>query len=304
MKNNFLQALLTSALCLTTAHAVEIDDEAQRLIGLETAPLAGTKLPPQVAAYGTVLPPGPLVDLFRQIEMARADVAVSTQSLTRVEELFATRELVARKDVEAARAQVAKDQAAVEGLEDRLMLEWGSGIAKHSNEERTKLLEDMLAGKRALVRLSVARNVTVEGGAPVAAHLQALGHELKPLPGASIFPARAVDPAFQTQTFLGIMNSGETPLPVGAMLTGSFELKGEAREGVLVPASAVVFYLGKAWIYQEEKDEEFERVEIPANTPVDGGWFLEKDTLEVHPVVTKGAQSILSKETIGTVEEE
>ena len=303
MKINFLQVLLASATCLAAAHAVEIDEEAQKLIGLETALLGETKLPPQVAAYGTVLPPAPLVELFRQIEMARADGVVSKQSLARVEELFASRELVARKDVEAARAQVAKDQAVIQGVEDRLMLEWGSGIDGLSNEERAKLLEDLLAGKRALVRLSVARDVSMEG-VPVAAHLKAMGRELKPLSGASIFPARSVDPAFQTQSFLAIMNSGDAPLAVGAMLTGSFDLKGEPREGVLVPASAVVFYMGKAWIYQEEKEEEFERVEIATNTPVDGGWFLDKDALETHPVVTKGAQSILSKETIGTVEEE
>ena len=304
MKINFLQVLLFYALGLVAARAVEIDDEAQKLIGLETARLVETKLPPQVAAYGTVLAPTPLVELFRQIGMARADVVVSKQSLARVEDLFASRELVARKDVEAARAQVAKDQSVIQGVEDRLMLEWGSGIARLSNEERTKLLDDLLSGKRALVRLSVARDVTMEGGVPVVAHLKALGRELKPLPGASIFPARSVDPAFQTQSFLAIMNSGETPLAVGAMLTGSFDLKGEPREGVLVPASAVVFYMGKAWIYQEEKEEEFERVEIATDTPVDSGWFLEKDALEAHPVVTKGVQSILSKETIATVEED
>jgi len=65
-----------------------------------------------------------------------------------------------------------------------------------------------------------------------------------------------------------------------------------------------VFYLGKAWLYQKEDGDKFERIEVPIDTPTEGGWFVAGGVFEPHPVVTKGAQSLLSKETLAPAEEE
>ena len=285
------------------ASATEIDAGAQRLIGLETADLVAKSLPPEVAVYGSVLSPAPVIDLFRQIGTAQAAVDVSNQTSARVEKLSAAGELVARKEVEAARAQVVKDQAAVQALEDRLVLEWGTGFSKLSAQDRAKLLDDLLAGRRVLVRLAVSRAENPDS-VPVAARLHAFGQEMKPIRCTSISPAPAIDPAFQSRTFLGVIERPDSPLAVGLALAGALELKGEPRAGVLVPQCAVVFHLGKGWIYQKEGGDEFERVEVPVDTAVEGGWFVAGGVLKSHPVVTKGAQSILSKETVGTAGEE
>ena len=205
--------------------------------------------------------------------------------------------------MEAAQAQVVRDQAAVQALEDRLVLEWGPRFSKLSMQDRTKLLEDFLAGRQTLVRLSVSRSETL-ASTPVAARLHASGKGMESIRCTAVFPAPSVDPAFQSRTFLGLIEMPQAPPAVGLALAGVLELKGEARAGVFVPESAVVFYLGKAWIYQNEDGDQFERVEIPADTAVDGGWFVASGMLEPLPVVTKGAQSILSKETLAPAEEE
>lgn len=300
MKTN----LLIVACALTAAvfsQAAEINAEAQRLIGLETAVLAAKSLPPQVAAYGSVLSPAPLIDLFRQIDASKAAAEISKQTSDRAEKLFSSGELVPRKDVEAAQAQLTRDQAAIQVLEDRLILEWGPSFSKLLAPEWTRLLEDLLYGKMAIVRLSVARSESLNG-APLAASLHAFGQELKPIRSTSVTPATVVDPAFQSRGFLCLIATPEAPLAMGLTLTGALELAGEPRVGKVVPSSAVVFYLGKTWIYQKGDADEFERIEIPTDTPVDGGWFLAGGIPEPHPVVTRGAQLILSKETAGTLE--
>ncbi len=300
MKTNFLivACALTAAVF---SHATEIDAEAQRLIGLETADLAAKSLPAEVAAYGSVLSPAPLIDLFRQIDAARTALEISKQTSDRAEKLFSAGELVPRKDVEAAKAQIMRDQAAIQVLEDRLILEWGPSFSKLLALERTRLLEDLLVGKMAIVRLSVARSEVLHG-TPLAARLHAFGQELKSIRSTSVAPATVVDPAFQSRGFLCLIATPEAPLAIGLALTGALELEAEPRAGVVVPASAVVFYLGKTWVYQKGDADEFERIEIPTDTPVEGGWFLAGHVLEPHPVVTQGAQSILSKETSSTVE--
>ena len=279
------------------SRAAGLEPEAQRLLGIETADLAAKSLPPEVAVYGSVLSPAPVIDLFRQIEAARAALEISKESLDRVRKLFASGELVARKDVQAAQAQQAQDQTALQGLEDRLVLEWGPRFSKMTAAERTALLEDLLAGRVALIRLSVSRGEHLEA-APLAARLHSFGHERSPVRCTAMMPAPAIDPAFQAQALLGLLETPAAPLAAGLTLTGALELKGEPRAGVFVPQDAVVFYLGKAWIYQKEGGDKFERVEIPVDSPVEGGWFVAGDAVEDHPVVTKGAQSLLSKETL------
>lgn len=300
MKTNILIAALVSV--GSFAHATGIDAEAQRLIGLETADLAEKSLPPEVAVYGSVISPAPLIDLFRQVEAAKAALEVSQQAADRAGKLFASGELIARKDVEAAQAQLVKDQAAIQALEDRLILEWGPRFSKLTAEKRAEFLEQLLEGRAAIVRLSVSRGESFEG-LPLAADLHAFGREMKPIRCTSISPATTIDPAFQSRGFLGVIDTPDAPLASGLILTGNLEIKGTPRVGLEVPQGAVVFYLGKAWVYQKGGHDEFERVEIPTNAPIDGGWFLENDVIEPHPVVTKGAQSLLSKETAGPAEE-
>ena len=301
MKTNFLIVVCAFTVAIFS-QATEIDAQAQRLMGLETAALAAKSLPPRVAAYGSVLSPAPLIELFRQTEAAKTALEISKQISDRMEKLFSAGELVPRKEVEAAQAQLTRDQAAIQVLEDRLILEWGVSFSKLAAAERANLLGDLLGGRIAIVRLSVSRSEKVHG-APLAASLHAFGQELKPIRSTSVIAATGIDPVFQSRGFLCLIQTGEAPLAIGLVLTGVLELEGEPRAGVVVPSSAVVFYLGKAWIYQKADADQFKRIEISTDTPMDESWFLAGDILGPNPVVIRGAQSILSKETTGTVEE-
>ena len=308
MKTNiptFATAVLAGVLSLAVqAGAAEIGAEAQKLLGIETAEPAVKSLPPEVAAYGSVLSPAPLIELFRQLEAAQAALAISKESLDRAEKLFASGELVARKDVQAAQALHAQEQAKLRGLEDRLILEWGALVSKLAPAERTKLLDELLASRQTLIRLSVSRGEVV-AGAPLAARLHTPGQELAPLRCTVIVPAPATDPAFQSRAYFGLLDTATAPLAVGLTLTGVLELAGEARAGRFIPQGAVVFYLGKAWVYQKSGDDKFERLAIPTDTPVAGGWFVAGG-LPAAPeqIVTQGAQALLSRETLGAAAED
>lgn len=280
-----------------TSRGAGVDAATQKLLGIETTALAEKSLPPEVAVYGSVLSPAPLVELFRQIAAAQAARVVSNESLERVEKLFGAGELVARKEVQAAQAQQAQDQVVVQGLEDRLALEWGPRFSQLAPADRSKLLADLLASRQALIRLAVSRGES-PASAPLAASLHPFGRSQMPLRCPAISPAPSVDPAFQSPAFFGLIEIPTVPLAAGLALTGVLELAGKPRLGIFVPQDAVVFYLGKAWVYQKEAGDLFERVEIPVDAPVEGGWFVAADVLEPHPTVTKGAQALLSKETL------
>jgi biotin carboxyl carrier protein len=71
---------------------------------------------------------------------------------------------------------------------------------------------------------------------------------------------------------------------------------GHQANGVLVPDSAVVQWEGLAWAYVQRAPGRFERVRVPTDHPVPGGW-LAGAPLGVHDtVVVRGAQELLSEE--------
>jgi hypothetical protein len=294
--------LLVAAFCLI-AHsllpAAEEKKQSPMPPGVVTSELAARSLPPQIATMASVISPAPLVDLFRQIEGAEAALAVSAESLERAEKLFSSGELVAKKDLQAAQAQQAASKLVLQSLEDRLALEWGPHFSKLPSSGRVALRDTLLAGRQALLKLNVARGDAV-ASAPLAASLRRFGPEQKPLRCTTLFPAMMVDPAYQAAGFLGLLDTPGSPLPVGLVLTGDLEMAGEPRVGVFIPQDAVVFYLGKAWIYRKLEDGDFAREEISTSTPVEGGWF---GTGDAKNVVTQGVQVLLSKETLAPAEE-
>lgn len=298
MSLRFLTPLSAAMLCASFSHAAELQVEAatQKLLDLETQKPAAASLPPETPAYASVITPAPLIELLRQSEAAQATIHVTAQSVERAEKLFASGELVARKDLDALHAQSTQDTAAHRLIEDKIALEWGAHYSTMTDVDRGLLIQSLLAGEEALLKISLSRGVE-SVAAPVAARLHPEGRELAPVRCTSLTPAASVDPVFQGQTFIGEIENKDHRLISGMNLTGVMELPGEIRTGILIPQSAVVFHLGKAWTYRKVDEENFERLEIPIDSPVAGGWFIAKDAIKDGELVTRGAQALLSAET-------
>jgi len=300
----FLIQLSTVILC-ASSHAAELKVEAEvkKLLDLQTKEPAAISLPPETTAWASVIAPAPLIELFRQSEAAQAAIDVTKQSVERAEKLFDSGELVARKDLDALHAQSTQDAASRQVIEDRIALEWGSRFSTMNDVDRKKFIKSLLAGEEALLKISLSRGAEPVTS-PVAVRLHAEGREQSPVRCTTLSPASSVDPVFQGQAFIGEIENKDHTLVSGLNLTGVMELTGEAREGLLIPQSAVVFHLGKAWAYRKAGEEDFERLEIPIDSPVTGGWFVAKDTIEDGELVTQGAQALLSKETFVPAPEE
>ncbi|MEK7954057.1 hypothetical protein [Luteolibacter soli] len=289
--------LLASGSLIPSLRALEIDSAARERLGLRTAALEKCAVAPTSPAFGSVISPATLIDLLRQRETAKATADLSKEALARAEKLFTNGELVARKDVDAARSQQLQDQAVIQGLEDRISLEWGSAFTAMPAADQASLIKDLLERKRFLVRMTASAHRWTDA-APAGASLYLAGRA-DPLHTETIYPATTTDPAFQTPAFLAIFTTQGTALPVGATASGALDLLGQAQEGVLVPESAVVFFESRAWIFRMHgKDHEFERIEIPIDHPVAGGWYVSKEQAGKDEVVISGAQVLLSQEAL------
>jgi hypothetical protein len=69
-------------------------------------------------------------------------------------------------------------------------------------------------------------------------------------------------------------------------------------KGVVIPASAVIWAEGKAWVYAQVSSDQFTRRFVPTDVPVDNGFFVGEGFPSGDRVVIVGAQALLSEEML------
>jgi multidrug efflux pump subunit AcrA (membrane-fusion protein) len=112
-----------------------------------------------------------------------------------------------------------------------------------------------------------------------------------------ISPATRTDARIQGLTYFYAAPANSGVLP--GMNVRAFLANGKPVDGAIVPASAVVWWAGRAWVYRRTGDDTFSRREIPVDMPAeqDGGFVVPASLLaDEGDVVIVGAQMLLSEE--------
>lgn len=276
---------------------VRLDLPAQKLIGLATTYLAAATLPPEVRGYGRVLDPTPLLGLVGDLASAQVASAASSKEFQRVTGLFHQGANASAKTMEAAEAAMQRDQIALRLAENRLLSEWGGGVA--GEPDLPAFVESLATRQSTLVRLELPAGETVPA-TPVGARLAAPGNRA-PIEARFLGRATATDPQVQGEGFLFLVTNAPAVLAPGLAVTGFFQLPGEPAHGVVVPDDAVVRSAERAWVYAQTGDTTFARREITLDRPVAGGWFVTNGVAPAERVVVTGAQTLLSEERKGQI---
>jgi hypothetical protein len=80
---------------------------------------------------------------------------------------------------------------------------------------------------------------------------------------------------------------------------------GHPVKGMFLPQSAVVWWHGKAWVYEATSPTTFTRREVATENPVTGGYFVPGSTFTSGTrAVTAGAQALLSEEFRSQIQQE
>jgi len=109
-----------------------------------------------------------------------------------------------------------------------------------------------------------------------------------------VSPATRIDPKIQGMSFFYTVPADSGVLP--GMNVLAFLPSGQSIEAASVPASAIVWWQGRAWVYRRTGQDTFARVQIATNLPAPGGGYIAKDVPEDAEIVTRGAQLLLSEE--------
>jgi hypothetical protein len=288
---SFLIVLATVGVVAPAFADVELEADQRDSLGIQTEPARAIEAPRSWPASAQVLESAPLITALGELRSAETAAAASRAEAERSEQLYREETNIARKTLDAARAQAIADDARLNTARAALLGTWGRTIATMPGAQRAKLIDDLLSGRASLVR----------------------AEQLQPLPpDAALGSARVVTldshgewnaewlgtlPQTTNLTFAGSsLLRVPAALPVGQLLEVTLTEKRASVHGMSVPATAVVRYRGAEWVYEEGPENHFTRSEVRAGTRVQGRALLAGEIKSPPQVVTVGARSLLGAE--------
>lgn len=283
---------------------VKVAPAAQQHNGIITTRLAPAPFHQQIRAYGMVLDLSKLTDLSNQyanaksrLQMAQAKLAASESAFERAKQLYESQRVVSLAQFQIAESAFRVDTAALAAAQSQVRTltatayqEWGTALGKSLVEE-TPLVKRLIERDDYLLQVTLPPGVTMKE-TPRTASVE-LGHH----PETAITfvsPATRTDPKIQ-----GISYFYEAPASSG-LLPGMnvlvFLASDATVDGIKVPASAVVWWQDRAWIYRRRDGGGFVRVSISTDLPAPGGGYVVAGLVRPVDIVTHGPQLLLSEE--------
>lgn len=282
--------------------AVVFDADTQKRADIAVAPIQTSTRRGEVEALATVLPLQELIDLRSayiaantQADKTRAVLQASHREYERVKTLHGDEQNVSAKVLEAAEATWRADEATARGAGDALgavqrsaRQKWGSVLAAAAVGD-APLYRRLAEQQEVLLRVAAPSGTGV-AKAPTTARVAANDGSFKT--ARLVSPSPQADPRIQGATFF-------YTAPVDGLLPGTtlaaYLPTGAEQAGGIVPAAAVVWWQGKAWIYLQSAPGRFVRQELPAAVPAEQVWFAP-GALKGAQLVVRGAQILLSEE--------
>ena len=282
---------------------VRLDAATQLRSGLVVQPLVAATRRGETLAYGQVVDLQALIELRARHDVAQADLiaARSAASVSRAESersraLYEDQRNVSLKVYQAAQATERTDQAKTEAaelgvrnLEASAGQQFGPTLAGAAFEPHSAAFQRLLAHQDVLVRVTLQLASGVRAPSEIA--VQASGGPR--VPGSLLSPSAQADPGQVGTSFLYRVPRS---LAAGAPVIAYLPISATAVQGVLVPATAIVWYAGQPWLYVQKGPTDFARRPLESAGDADGDYFVPAGFKSGERVVTSGAGLLLSEE--------
>jgi hypothetical protein len=283
-----------------------IDAATQQRSGIVTAALPAAPYQEELRAYGMVLDVARLTELSNsyanakaQVQTAQAKLAMSKPAFERAQNLYNDHKAVSEAQMQSAEAELRTDQAVLAAAEAQAHAltatayqEWGAVLGKSLVDQSPKIAR-LIERQEFLLQITLTPGVSLPQ--PPATAAIETGKDTRALI-TFVSPATRIDPRIQGIGFFYTVPAASGVLP--GMNVVALLPTGTSVAGVIVPASAMVWWQDRAWIYRRSGPDTFVRTEIATDLPApDGGYIVkDKDLPQDAQIVTRGAQLLLSEE--------
>jgi len=283
--------------------SISLDAATQQRMGIDVARLKTVDSARQESAAAVVLATAPLVMLRNgyvaaetQLQKAQVQLAVSNGEYERLQTLYSENQNVSQKALEAARGAMQTDRTSVDAAQKGLGIaasaaqqSWGGAVAGWVANDSPPL-KSVLNQQTMLVQLTLPIGTSLE--APRRITLCTPSGNMVEADYVSPFPQ--VDPRIQGISELYLARAYPVLEP-GMNLVAHLPV-GKQLRGVLIPQSAVVWWQGEAWVYEQVSPGRFVREAAPTDIPLPSGYFAARSFTSQVALVVRGAQFLLSEE--------
>jgi hypothetical protein len=273
------------------AQGLMLDAETQAAAGIVIAPVAAAQGSTQRSGYARAIDISPLASLAADAETARAAVATSQKEVTRLTVLAGQDQSAAPRDLEAAQAQLAADNAKLALACRKMGLDFGAGLVRLGCDGISNLVRDAAQGQAALVRIDMLQGAAPSDGTVI------IGEGDAAFTAHVLGPAIGTDAQLQTQGALALVRGKDAAqLAVGRVLPARLP-DSKNVSGILVPRTALIRADGGQFVYRAQADGHFTRAALNDGVPMSGGWFFADGPLKAgDAIVVSGATTLLGLE--------
>ena len=284
---------------------VMLNEAAQKQSGIAVAALAPIRHQEEIRALGTVVDLQELLDLAGRAAAAQADLAkaraglaASSAEYERLKRLHQDQHNISDKVFQGAEAAWRSDQAQAlsaernwQSIESAARQQWGPVLAQ-AMFNSSPAFERLVRQQEFLILVTLSADLKL-ASAPATARVQSASGSLAP--AALLSPSPRADPRIQGISFFYTAPAAGAGLLPGMDVSVLLPVGAEVS-GVVMPASAVVWWEGKAWTYVENNPGQFARREVATGQPVEQGWFVGSGFAAGDKVTVQGAELLLSEE--------
>jgi hypothetical protein len=283
-----------------------VSPELQKQAGIEVRAARPAPYQHRVEAYGSVLELQALTSIANalasanaQRAIAQAKAAASRAALQRARFLFKDDRNFSRAQLQAAEAAFQTDEASLRATQVQAesaaadaYQAWGPVLGR-SLAANSSLANSLLRRREVLIQITLPIGVSIPSP-PQTAAIESAGS--KSVGAQLVSVAASTDPRIQGASYFFTASAASRLLPgmnVIALLPA-----GAPGQGIAIPASAVIWLQGQAWVYLATGRNTFTRRQISTTQPQpDGGYVVAAQSLPASVLlVVTGAQMLLSQE--------
>lgn len=293
---------------------ISLSTKAQSLSGLQTITLAPVSHHPEFTAYGKAVNIQPLIELRHRYLVALTERGGATarfkeaeQNIKRQQDLY--REgATSKRNLQVQQAQWQTDKAQVDAssvqgkaIADEARINWGEKLAKWVLSTDSEQLNAFLSGRKTLLHITLPVNKQLADDTRNI-YVEATGNRSSATKAELISAAPQTDTTAQGESYFFQVDGNR--IRTGMRVAAWVPEQGENQSGVVIPKSALVWYMDQAFVYIKTAEEQFSRRAIEQYSATTGGYFIGSGINVGEQLVVTGGQMLLSEEFRGQIPNE
>ncbi len=288
--------------------------KTQSVSGLQTATLTPVSHHAEFMAYGKALNVQPLIELRHRYLLALTERGGAAARFTQAEQNIRRQQdlyrdgATSKRNLQVQQAQWQTDKAQLDAsgvqakaIADEARLNWGKQLSEWALATDSEPLSAFLSGRQTLLQITLPVNKQLASDLQTI-YVDASGNRSAAGKAGLISAAPQTDLSAQGESYF--FQTDNSRIRTGMRVAAWIPEQGENQSGVVIPKSALIWYMDQAFVYIKTAEQQFSRRTIDQYSATAGGYFVGNGLNAGEQLVVIGGQMLFSEEFRGQIPNE